>query len=90
MSIYEALMLLCFGASWPFSVIKSYKTKSVEGKSSLFLILVLIGYSSGIIHKIIYSLDIVTILYVFNAIMVLLELVLYYKYKKTEVLIDTL
>ena len=84
MSIYEAIMLLCFGASWPFAVMKTYKSKSAAGKSSLFLILVLIGYISGIIHKILHSLDIVTVLYVFNAGMVLLELILYYKYKKAE------
>ena len=84
MSIYEVIMLLCFGASWPFSVIKTYKSKSAEGKSSLFLILILIGYSSGIINKIIYNPDIVTALYAFNASMVLLELILYYKYKKNN------
>jgi len=82
MSIYEVIMLLCFGASWPFSVIKTYKSKSAEGKSSLFLILILTGYFAGIIHKILYSLDIVTVLYVFNATMVILELIFYYKYKK--------
>lgn len=88
MSIYEVIMLLCFGASWPFSVIKTYKSKSVEGKSSLFLILILTGYFAGIVHKILYSLDIVTVLYVFNAIMVILELILYYKYKNNNVSVD--
>ena len=88
LSIYEAIMLFCFGASWPFSVIKTFKTKSVKGKSSLFLILVFIGYSSGIIHKIVYSLDIVIILYVFNAVMVFLELVLYYMYHESDNVAD--
>lgn len=87
MSIFEALMLICFGASWPFSVAKTYKTKSVEGKSSLFLFLVLIGYTFGITHKILYNLDLVTILYAYNWIMVFVELVLYYRYRtpKTDV-----
>ena len=38
MSIFEAGMLICFGASWPFAVMKTYKTKSVKGKSRLFLL----------------------------------------------------
>ena len=82
MSIFETLMLICFGASWPFALAKTYKTKSVKGKSSLFLSLVIIGYIFGIVHKILYSFDYVIILYVFNALMVLSDLILYFKYKK--------
>ena len=59
MSIYEALMLICFGASWPFAVIKTYKTKAVKGKSRLFLSLIIIGYIFGMINKILNSVDIV-------------------------------
>ena len=33
MSIFEAVMIFCFGVSWPFSIYKSYRTKSVKGKS---------------------------------------------------------
>jgi len=84
MSFFEILMLVCFGASWPFAVAKTYKTKNVKGKSSLFLALVIMGYIFGIIHKILYSFDFVIILYVFNGLMVLLDLILYFKYKKLE------
>ena len=28
MSFYEAGMLICFGASWPFAVMKTFKTKN--------------------------------------------------------------
>lgn len=84
MSIFEALMLVCFGASWPFAVVKTYRTKNVKGKSSLFLSLVILGYLFGIIHKILYNFDYVIFLYVFNCLMVLLDLILYFKYKKLE------
>ncbi len=70
MSIYEAAMLICFGASWPFAVIKTYKTKNVKGKSRLFLTLIIIGYICGIINKIINSMDIVFWLYVINLLLV--------------------
>lgn len=81
MSIFEVLMLVCFGASWPFAVAKTYRTKNVKGKSSLFLSFVIIGYIFGIVHKIKYNFDYVTFLYAFNGLMVGLDLMLYFKYK---------
>ena len=62
MSVFEAGMLICFGASWPFAVMKTYKTKSVKGKSRLFLSLIIIGYIFGIINKIMNSVDFVLVL----------------------------
>ena len=72
-------MLLCFGAAWPFSIIKSYKSKSVAGKSPYFLIVVIAGYISGIINKVLYSNDIVMYLYILNLLMVATDLALYYR-----------
>jgi len=37
MSVFEAIMLLCFGAAWPFSIYKSYKSKSIMGKVYLLI-----------------------------------------------------
>ena len=54
MNIFEAGMLLCFGASWPAAVLKTYRTKNVEGKSLVFLSLILIGYICGMINKVLY------------------------------------
>ena len=39
----EILMLCMFGASWPFNVVKSYKARTTEGRSLLFLLLILGG-----------------------------------------------
>jgi hypothetical protein len=44
MSIFEMIMLVCFGAAWPFSIIKSYKSRDNNGKSVVFLFIVVIGY----------------------------------------------
>jgi len=84
MSIPESLMLVCFGISWPVSVYKTYKTKNAEGKSVFFLSLVLLGYVFGIIHKIFYSMDFVIFLYIFNGIMVVIDLILYFMYNKSN------
>lgn len=82
MSIFEMLMLLCFGAAWPFSIYRSYKSKSVAGKSPYFLIILILGYIFGILNKIFYNLDFVVYLYFLNLIMVTTDLVLYFKNSK--------
>lgn len=81
MSFYEAGMLICFGASWPMAVYKTYRSKSVEGKSLRFLLLVLLGYVFGIVHKFLYSLDAVLFIYFFNATLVIIDIVLYVYYR---------
>ena len=49
--ILEIIMILCFGASWPFNVAKSYRARTAKGKSLLFLILIEVGYVAGIAAK---------------------------------------
>ncbi|WMJ77645.1 MULTISPECIES: hypothetical protein [unclassified Sedimentibacter] len=77
MSIFETLMLLCFGSAWPFSIYRSYKSKSIEGKSPVFLVILLMGYTFGILHKLFYSYDSVVYLYVINFIMITIDFTLY-------------
>jgi hypothetical protein len=85
MSMFEAGMIICFGASWPVAIWKTVKTKSVHGKSRMFLFLILGGYGLGIMHKVFYHYDGVIILYVFNFVMVLIETGLYFKYHKNPI-----
>jgi len=77
MSVFELTMLVCFGISWPFSVYKSFKSRSTRGKSLVFLVAIWIGYVAGIAHKLIYSRDAVLWVYVFNLTMVSLDLCLF-------------
>ena len=84
MSLFEIIMLLCFGLAWPFSIYKSVISRQTQGKSVLFLIIVVIGYISGIIHKLLYSRDWVVLLYALNALMVSVDIVLYYRNKRFE------
>lgn len=74
-------MLLCFGAAWPFSIYKSWKYRNVQGKSIIFMVIVLIGYLSGIFHKIFYNYDTVVYLYMLNGLMVIVDIALYLKYR---------
>jgi len=70
-------MLLCFGVSWPVSIIKTIRTRLIAGKSPLFMVIVMVGYSSGIVHKVMFSRDWVVALYLFNLVMVGIDLTLY-------------
>ena len=49
--LFEIIMIVSFGASWPMNVIKSYKARSANGKSISFLCLIFFGYIAGIISK---------------------------------------
>ena len=83
-SIFEALMLVCFGISWPFSIVRSYRARSVKGKSLLFLVLLILAYTAGILHKALFSFDIVIALYIYNCVMVSIDIVLYIRNAKLD------
>jgi len=78
MSVFEAGMLLCFGVAWPINIIKSYRSRTAAGKSVIFEYAIEVGYICGIIHKLLYSRDIVLILYIINFVMVSVDMALYY------------
>lgn len=70
-------MLICFGAAWPFSIYRSYRSKSVKGKSLVFLIIVMAGYLAGILHKVFFNYDGVVYLYMLNLTLVAVDTGLY-------------
>jgi hypothetical protein len=85
MDIFEAGMLVCFGASWPINIIKSITSKSIKGKSLHFMYVILLGYIFGITGKFVYDRDILLIvLYSVNFIMVTIDICLYYRNKRLE------
>ena len=79
MKIFEAGMLLCFGAAWPMNIIKSLRSRTAAGKSVIFQWAILVGYISGITNKLLYSMDIVLALYILNFVMVATDTVLIYR-----------
>lgn len=84
-SIFEIVMLVCFGTSWPMSIAKALRTHVVKGKSPIFMGLVFVGYLSGILHKGLNAPgDPVIWLYVFNATMVAIDWCLYMKYRSHD------
>ena len=89
--IFEAGMLICFGISWPVSILKSIRTRHVVGKSLGFMVLVFIGYISGMTAKFVAASinnqwpQPVTILYVLNGLFVAIDITLYLKYRPKPV-----
>lgn len=90
--ILEIIMLLCFGASWPFNVVKSYRAGTARGKSPTFLYLIVIGYLAGIAAKLTNAGFIaqfgqkwyVLFFYVLNLLMVTADLCLYYRNRSLD------
>ncbi len=85
MQIFESIMLLCFGMSWPISVYKSIRSRSTKGKSAVFIIVIILGYVSGIAGKIVNNqLSYVLVLYCLNLAVVSVDLGLYFVNLKRE------
>ncbi len=90
--ILEIIMIVSFGASWPFNVIKSYKARTAKGKSLLFLCLILFGYVAGITSKLVnetYMANFaskwyVLFFYVLNFVVVGADLLLYIRNKRLD------
>lgn len=51
--IFEAGMLLLFGCSWPVNITKSIRSRTAKGKSIWFEVMIFLGYTCGIIGKLI-------------------------------------
>ncbi|MBE7000344.1 MAG: hypothetical protein IKM13_09490 [Clostridia bacterium] len=82
---FEALMVICFGISWPMNIIKSLKTRTAKGKSLLFLLFILVGYVFGISAKLISgNITYVFFFYVLNFVMVGTDVILYFRNKKLD------
>ena len=84
MGLFEFLMLFCFCFSWPFAIMKSYRSRSTKGKSLLFMLLIIAGYAFGIIHKVLNSFNWVTWAYVAGLTLVTIDLILYWRNRRIE------
>ena len=95
--IFEVVMLICFGASWPMNVIKSWKVRTAKGKSLAFLCLILFGYIAGITGKFInpeFMAQInvkwyVLFVYFLNFVMVFFDFLLYFRNKRLDKLANS-
>ena len=83
--LLEIIMVVSFGASWPFNVVNRKKARTQKARSPEFLFLILLGYVAGITSKLIneaYMAEFgqkwyVLFFYVLNFIMVFIDFCLY-------------
>ena len=90
--VFEAGMLVCFGFAWPVDILRTLRTRRVEGKSIAFMGLILLGYLCGMAAKFIRAgvaaawPEPVTLLYALNAVLVTADigLVLHFRNRRPE------
>lgn len=79
-SVFEAIMLVCFGLSWPINVIKAYKAETAKATSLPFIMLILTGYIAGISAKLIQGeVNYVFGVYIVNLVIVTLNVMVYFR-----------
>ncbi len=77
--ILETIMLICFGASWPISVMKNIKSHTAKNMSLQFILLIITGYIAGITAKILNGqINYVLVVYLINLAFVSVNLAVYF------------
>ncbi len=85
-NLLEALMIICFGISWPLNIRKSWVSRTAKGKSVGFEIVVWIGYICGIARKVLqlqtggtfdWLFYLAFFFYIFNITEVTIDILLY-------------
>lgn len=92
--LLEALMILCFGLSWPISIRKSWVSKTAKGKSLFIEVFIWIGYIFGIIRKIMlwqaatdplgWLFYLGWFFYVLNIVEITIDMALYFRNKRLD------
>ena len=78
--ILETIMLVCFGLSWPMSVVKNVKARTAKGMSLPFILMITFGYVAGITAKILsHNINYVLIAYFINIIAVSVNIAVYFR-----------
>lgn len=81
----EAGMLLCFGISWPMSLIKNIKSHTAKNMSIGFIMLIITGYISGIVSKLCsHTYGYVLAVYLVNLFIVSLNLIVYFVNRRLD------
>lgn len=78
----EIAMLILFGVSWPFNIIKSYRSRTAKGKSIIFELIVIAGYLFGLLGKFVAFaqtgyMAVSVWFYIADIIMVSIDMILY-------------
>ncbi len=87
--LFESMMMIVFGLSWPVNIAKSLRSRTTLGKSIGYEYMVMLGYTCGVIAKLIswqetgtlpYSL----IFYIVDIALVSTDVVIYYRNRRID------
>lgn len=89
-ALLETVMLVCFGAAWPISIMKSWRARTAAGKSVIFLFVILVGYVAGILKVLVQDGPggFLLVPYSINFAMVTIDAILYFRNKKLDELMS--
>ncbi len=92
--LLEALMILCFGLSWPISIRKSWISRTAKGKSLFFEFFIWLGYIFGITRKVLlyqqatgplgFLFYLAWVFYVLNILEISVDMILYFRNVKLD------
>ena len=81
----EIGMLLCFAASWPFNIHRSWVSRTAVGRSIMFEVIIEMGYAFGIIsHLVEGEVNFVLAFYVLDMCLVATDMMLYFRNRKLD------
>ncbi len=89
-NIFEMIMVVCFGFSWPFNIYRAWNARSAKGTSLVFYSFIWIGYIFGIASKAIKlakgmpTPGYVWFFYILNTILVTIGIAIYFRNKKLD------
>ena len=76
----EAIMLICFGLSWPMNAYKNFKARTAAGTSWQFILLITLGYFAGIAAKFVSgTINWVLVVYFINVVCIAANWVVYFR-----------
>lgn len=80
--VLEAVMLICFGLSWPLNAWKAYRARTAAGTSWQFILLITAGYVAGIAAKFVSgTLNWVLVVYFLNMVAIAANWAVYFRNK---------
>lgn len=83
--IFEAAMLVCFAASWPFNLRRAYLARTNVGTSITFMSIVLIGYLFGVANKLVNDdINYVLAFYILDIALVSAGVLIYIRNRKFD------
>lgn len=83
--ILEAVMLICFGLSWPMNAYKNYQARTAAGTSWQFIALITAGYLAGILAKVLSgNITWVLAVYIVNVFFLGINWAVYFRNRKLD------